>query len=162
MSSALTLARARSLLRLHFGYPDFRPHQGRAIQSLLQGKDTLAILPTGGGKSLCFQIPALMLDGITIVVSPLISLMQDQVAALQARAVAAASLNSTARPDEQRRILDAAQDGRMRLLYTSPERLKQLVVECRERGIVVTYETIRQWCRFSHVVRRKQALVHGS
>ena len=137
MSAELTPARARSLLRLHFGYPDFRPNQRRAIQSLLQGRDTLAILPTGGGKSLCFQIPALMLDGVTIVVSPLISLMQDQVAALRARGIPAASLNSTARPDEQRGILDEAQGGRMRLLYTSPERLKRLVAECRERAIAV-------------------------
>ncbi|HEY7028515.1 MAG TPA: DEAD/DEAH box helicase, partial [Gemmatimonadales bacterium] len=75
------LEEARTLLQRHFGYPDFRPAQRRVVQSVLAGRDTLAVLPTGGGKSICFQLPALVLGGFTIVVSPLISLMQDQVAA---------------------------------------------------------------------------------
>jgi ATP-dependent DNA helicase RecQ len=75
------LDEARSCLQRHFGYPDFRPAQRRVVQSVLAGRDTLAVLPTGGGKSICFQIPALVLGGFTLVVSPLISLMRDQVAA---------------------------------------------------------------------------------
>ncbi len=77
------LGRARGVLRRFWGYPDFRYPQKRAVLACLTGRDCLAILPTGGGKSLCYQVPALLLPGITVVVSPLISLMQDQVAALQ-------------------------------------------------------------------------------
>ncbi len=137
MTAAHTMTRARHLLRKHFGYPGFRGPQQRVIRSVLQHRDALAILPTGGGKSLCFQIPALLFEGLTLVVSPLISLMQDQVATLRARGVAAASLDSTIRPPDQRRILEDAKRGRIRLLYTSPERLKRLVVECRELEIQV-------------------------
>jgi len=79
------MAQARSLLQHHFGYPDFRPAQTAVIYAILNGKDTLAVLPTGGGKSICFQVPALVLGGLHIVVSPLISLMQDQVEAAVAR-----------------------------------------------------------------------------
>jgi len=75
---AIRLARARDLLEHHLGYSDFRPAQRRVVQSVLAGRDTLAVLPTGAGKSVCFQIPAMVLDGVTLVVSPLISLMQDR------------------------------------------------------------------------------------
>ncbi|HSM18025.1 MAG TPA: DEAD/DEAH box helicase, partial [Gemmatimonadales bacterium] len=83
MTSDLTarLALARGLLARHLGYADFRPAQRRVVQSILAGRDTLAVLPTGAGKSVCFQIPAMVCDGFTVVVSPLISLMQDQVQA---------------------------------------------------------------------------------
>ena len=85
-----TLDQARSTLRTSFGYPDFRPPQIRAVQSVLAGRDTLVVLPTGGGKSLCYQVPALMRQGLTVVVSPLISLMKDQVDALARRGLPAA------------------------------------------------------------------------
>src|SRR5215218_6786464 len=111
------MAEARRLLRHHFGYPDFRPAQMPAIQSILEGRDTLAILPTGGGKSVCFQVPALVLGGLTIVVSPLISLMQDQVEAAVARGVPAACLNSSLGKEEQSRVRSSIQDGSLRLLY---------------------------------------------
>ena len=78
MSSHATLEHARDLLQRTWGYPDFRPHQRKAVVAALSGRDTLAVLPTGAGKSLCFQVPALLLPGTTVVVSPLISLMQDQ------------------------------------------------------------------------------------
>ena len=88
------LDEARRLLRHHFGHQDFRPAQVPVIQSVLAGRDTLAVLPTGGGKSVCFQVPALVSGGLTVVVSPLIALMQDQVAAARARGIPAAALHS--------------------------------------------------------------------
>lgn len=128
------LAEARALLRHHFGYPDFRPAQRGVVASVLAGRDTLAILPTGGGKSLCFQIPALALPGFTIVVSPLIALMQDQVAALARRGIGAAALNSTLAAENQRAILDDLAGGSLKLLYTSPERLERLAAELDARN----------------------------
>ncbi|MFI5234721.1 MAG: RecQ family ATP-dependent DNA helicase [Gemmatimonadales bacterium] len=130
------LDRARQLLRHHFGYPRFRPAQARVIQSVLAGRDTLAVLPTGGGKSLCFQIPALVQDGFTIVVSPLIALMQDQVAALGRRGLAAATLNSSIDAVRQAAILDDVASGRLKLLYASPERLERLTRDLAARKLL--------------------------
>ena len=126
---------AEQLLQRHFGYPSFRPLQARVIAAIEEGRDVLAVLPTGAGKSVCFQIPALRRSGPTVVVSPLISLMQDQVAAARARGLAAATLNSTLPAPAQRETLDRAAEGRLRLIYTSPERLARLVRELAERGI---------------------------
>jgi ATP-dependent DNA helicase RecQ len=117
-----TLDAARAVLRERFGYPEFRPGQERAVQSVLDGKDTLVILPTGGGKSLCFQVPALVLPGLTVVVSPLISLMKDQVDALRARDLPAAFINSTLTSSEMSDRMARAQRGELRLLYVAPER----------------------------------------
>ncbi|HSN15374.1 MAG TPA: ATP-dependent DNA helicase RecQ, partial [Anaeromyxobacteraceae bacterium] len=127
--------RARDLLRLHWGFPELRPAQRRVIRSVLSGRDTLAILPTGGGKSLCFQIPALVLDGFTIVVSPLLALMQDQVTALAARGIAAEALNSLLKADQQRAVLERLKAGEVKLLYVSPERLDRLAAELAAAGI---------------------------
>jgi ATP-dependent DNA helicase RecQ len=132
---APTLDAAREALRRHFGYPDFRPAQRRVVASVLAGRDTLAILPTGGGKSLCFQVPALVRPGLTLVISPLIALMQDQVAALERRGIPAAALNSALDPVRQDAILDDVADGRLRLLYTSPERLERLARDLERRNI---------------------------
>src|SRR5438034_3678886 len=118
---------ARHALREHFGHRSFRIHQLRVIGPLLAGLDVLAVLPTGAGKSLCFQLPALMADGLTLVISPLISLMQNQVGALRRRGIAAAYLNSLLAPDQRRIILEAALAGRLKLLYCAPERLPSLV-----------------------------------
>jgi ATP-dependent DNA helicase RecQ len=120
------LASARAALLQHFDFPDFRPAQRRVIQSVLAGRDTLAVLPTGGGKSICFQVPALVLDGLTVVVSPLLSLMQDQVEAARRRGLAAAALNSAQEPGERRGVLQAIRQGSLKLLYVSPERLERL------------------------------------
>ncbi len=120
------LALARGVLLKHFGFPDFRPAQRRVIQSVLAGRDTLAVLPTGGGKSVCFQVPALVLDGLTVVVSPLLSLMQDQVEAGTRRGLAAAALNSAMEPERQRDVVEAVRQGAVKLLYVSPERLERL------------------------------------
>ncbi|MGH7532181.1 MAG: RecQ family ATP-dependent DNA helicase, partial [Gemmatimonadales bacterium] len=129
------LAPARAILQRHFGYPDLRLTQRRVVRSVLRGRDTLAILPTGGGKSLCFQIPALVLPRFTIVVSPLIALMQDQVAALARRGIPAAALNSTLKAEGQEAVLDAVAAGEMKLLYTSPERLERLTGDLDRRGL---------------------------
>jgi ATP-dependent DNA helicase RecQ len=95
MTHPHTLEGARAALREHFGYPAFRPGQEAAVESVLAGRDTLVVLPTGGGKSLCYQVPALMLPKLTVVISPLISLMKDQVDALTKRGLPATFINST-------------------------------------------------------------------
>jgi ATP-dependent DNA helicase RecQ len=118
-----TLDEARALLRARFGYPDFRPPQIRAVEAVLAGRDALIVLPTGGGKSLCYQVPALLRTGLTIVVSPLISLMKDQVDALARRGIAAAFVNSTLSSADVSQRLSHARDGTLRLLYLAPERM---------------------------------------
>ncbi len=118
-----TLEGARAILRERFGYPDFRPPQVRAVQAVLAGHDALIVLPTGGGKSLCFQVPALMREGLTVVVSPLISLMKDQVDVLQRRGIAAAFINSTLGAGDVTSRMAQARDGSLKLLYLTPERM---------------------------------------
>jgi ATP-dependent DNA helicase RecQ len=119
------LAAAQQALRSTFGFEDFRPGQGPIIETVLAGADVLAIMPTGSGKSLCYQLPALLRDTLTVVVSPLIALMRNQVAQLRHRGVAAASLNSANAPDENARITERLAGGGLRLVYVSPERLAQ-------------------------------------
>jgi ATP-dependent DNA helicase RecQ len=111
------------ILRTYWGYESFRPLQADIIGSVLNGKDTLALLPTGGGKSVCFQIPALAREGVTLVVSPLIALMKDQVRQLRERGVVAEAIHSGMRGSDIDRILDNAVYGNTKLLYLSPERL---------------------------------------
>ena len=116
---------ARSALRETFGYGEFRPGQEAVIQAVLEGRDCLVLMPTGGGKSLCYQIPAMVRPGTGVVVSPLIALMQDQVAALRQMGVAAAFLNSTLPWFEQTEIANRLGNGDLDLLYLAPERLLQ-------------------------------------
>src|SRR5437870_1464299 len=132
------LPRARELLDERFGLAAFRVHQLKVLGPLLAGRNVLAVLPTGAGKSVCYQLPALMATGLTLVVSPLISLMQDQVAALRRRGIAAAYLNSLLAADERRAILDAALSGSLILLYCAPERLGTLVRRLARAGRAVT------------------------
>jgi RecQ family ATP-dependent DNA helicase len=110
------------LLRERFGLPGFRPHQREVIQDVLTGSDVLCVMPTGAGKSLCFQLPAIALRGLTIIVSPLISLMADQVAHLKARNIPALLLNSSQSTDEQRAVVKTVANGFSGLLYVAPER----------------------------------------
>jgi ATP-dependent DNA helicase RecQ len=110
-------------LKKHFGFDGFRPHQREIVEAILGGRDVFAALPTGGGKSLCYQLPALMRDGLTLVVSPLISLMKDQVDAAREGAIPAVLLNSTLSADESKETWRALSGGGVRLLYASPERL---------------------------------------
>ena len=114
---------ARQVLQDTFGYQHFRPGQETIIETVLDGRDCLVVMPTGGGKSLCYQIPALVFGGLTVVVSPLISLMKDQVDQLLANGVAAACLNSTQSREQQQEVLAGCRTGQIRLLYIAPERL---------------------------------------
>src|SRR5438132_825549 len=113
----------RSLLQHAFGFLGFRDGQEAVVERLLAGRSVLAVFPTGGGKSLCYQLPALMLDGLTLVVSPLIALMKDQLDFLAARAVPAARLDSSLTGDEARDVFRRLHAGQLKLLYVSPERL---------------------------------------
>jgi ATP-dependent DNA helicase RecQ len=112
-----------TLLKKHFGYDDFRPMQKDVITHFARGGDTVVVMPTGGGKSLCFQLPALLHDGVTIVISPLISLMKDQVDALTANGIPATMLNSSLAPEENEQRMHDAINGKYRLIYIAPERL---------------------------------------
>jgi ATP-dependent DNA helicase RecQ len=126
------------MLQSAFGYDQFRPGQEPAIESVLAGHDTLVVLPTGGGKSLCFQVPALILPGLTVVVSPLISLMKDQVDALEARALPAAFINSSLNSSQVSDRLGRATRGELKLLYLAPERFDYGNIAERLRQIGVS------------------------
>ncbi|MCZ6676570.1 MAG: RecQ family ATP-dependent DNA helicase [Candidatus Poribacteria bacterium] len=116
------MERARELLVETFGFDQFLPGQAEVIAHLLAGRSALAIFPTGGGKSLCYQLPALTFDGVTIVISPLIALMKDQIDVLKSRGVPAERLDSTLSADETRAVMSALRSGELRLLYVAPER----------------------------------------
>src|SRR3954464_3650745 len=109
-------------LREHFGHRDFRQGQEQMVAAVLGGRDVLAVMPTGSGKSLGYQLPAVMLPGTTLVVSPLISLMKDQVDELNRRGIASGALHSLLPANARRELLKAARDGALRLLYVAPER----------------------------------------
>jgi ATP-dependent DNA helicase RecQ len=112
-----------TILKQHFGFDEFRLNQKEVIESCINGHDSLVIMPTGGGKSMCYQIPALMLEGVTIVVSPLIALMKDQVDSLKLNGIAAEFLNSSQSVQVQRDIIEQLQKGKLKLLYLAPERI---------------------------------------
>jgi ATP-dependent DNA helicase RecQ len=130
---------ARRTLRERFGYDAFRPGQERAVESVLERRDTLVVLPTGGGKSLCYQVPALVLPGLTVVLSPLISLMKDQVDALAGRAIPATYLNSTLSGSEIAERMRRVQRGEVKLLYVAPERfdMGRLGDRLRDLGVAL-------------------------
>lgn len=142
---------ARDLLQKYYGYTDFRPGQAEIVESLLSGKDTLAIMPTGAGKSLCFQLPSLLLPGVTIVVSPLISLMKDQVDALHALGISASYINSSLTAAEVNERVYNARHNKYKLLYVAPERLEteqfQGAIRSLEISMVAIDEAhcISQW-----------------
>ncbi|MEQ8850135.1 DNA helicase RecQ [Botrimarina sp.] len=116
-------AALRDALQRYWGFDDFRPLQRQAMAAVMESRDSVVVLPTGGGKSLCFQAPAVAMGGMALVVSPLIALMKDQVDALRNCGVPAAYLNSTLSADERREVLDDVREGRLKLLYVAPERL---------------------------------------
>src|SRR5215216_6242428 len=119
---AASARRPLEVLAARFGFEAFRPGQEQVVESLLAGRSALAVFPTGAGKSLCYQLPALLLDGMTIVVSPLIALMKDQIDFLQRSGIDAARLDSSLDVAEQREIFDRLRAGSLKLLYVAPER----------------------------------------
>lgn len=143
--------KARELLRHYYGYPSFRPAQEPVIRSLLQGRDTVAVMPTGAGKSICFQIPALLFPGLTLVISPLISLMKDQVDDLVEQGIPATFLNSSLAPSEADERLHGMASGQYKLVYIAPERLDtsyfQHIVERQSISMVAIDEAhcLSQW-----------------
>ena len=114
---------AENILKQYFGHSAFRKGQKELIDALLSGRDVLAVMPTGAGKSVCYQVPALMLPGMTLVISPLISLMKDQVAALTQAGIPATYLNSSMNTEEYMYTLEDARQGAYKILYVAPERL---------------------------------------
>ncbi|MEL7006067.1 MAG: DEAD/DEAH box helicase, partial [Bacteroidota bacterium] len=114
---------AKLVLKEKFGYDDFRGQQEEIINHITSGHDALVLMPTGGGKSLCYQIPALLFDGLTVVISPLIALMKDQVDALRVNGIAAAYLNSSLSSVEQSQVIHQLKNNELKLIYLAPERL---------------------------------------
>ena len=114
----------RTILSKYWGYPSFRPLQEDIVDSVMAGKDTLALLPTGGGKSICFQVPAMAMEGLCLVITPLIALMKDQVAHLVEKGIPAVAVYSGMNPDELELAYNQAVYGRLKFLYVSPERLQ--------------------------------------
>ncbi|MCI8841503.1 MAG: DEAD/DEAH box helicase, partial [Oscillibacter sp.] len=112
------------LLKQYFGHGGFRPGQEPLVDALLSGRDALGVMPTGAGKSVCYQLPALLLPGLTLVISPLISLMKDQVAALAQAGIPAAYINSSLDAEEYREVYRRVRRGDCKLLYVAPERLQ--------------------------------------
>jgi ATP-dependent DNA helicase RecQ len=141
----------QQILKSVFGYDGFRPGQSEIVENCLAGNDVLAILPTGGGKSLCFQIPGLILPGTAIVVSPLIALMEDQVQALQKRGVRAALISSSLPTEQKNRLLTQLADEKLKFIYVSPERLQNSsfgkICQKIKIGLIVVDEAhcISQW-----------------
>jgi ATP-dependent DNA helicase RecQ len=129
-------------LQQHFGWSSFRPGQREVVEAMLAGRDALAVLPTGAGKSLCYQLPALVRQGLVLVISPLVALMEDQVLHLQRRGIAAACLHRGLDPGSRRQLLERLRQNRLRLLYLAPERLqveatRQLLEEIQDAGQLV-------------------------
>lgn len=138
MAETIQTAEVAETLQHYFSFESLRPGQDDVVEAVMQGRDALAIMPTGGGKSLCYQLPALCRSGLTVVVSPLIALMKDQVDALQARGIAAAAINSSLGADEYRQVMSALRGGELKILYVAPERFGQEGFMATLRGLAVS------------------------
>lgn len=131
----ITIENTLSILKKHFGFASFRPNQEAVVTDILSGNDVIAIMPTGGGKSVCFQLPALMLPGAAIVISPLIALMKDQVDALRANGISASFFNSTQSQDVQNEVLQDLRKQKVKLLYVAPESLNFLLPHLNKNNV---------------------------
>jgi ATP-dependent DNA helicase RecQ len=136
------IVKAKQNLKKFWGYDAFRPGQEEVVKSVLEGRETLVLFPTGGGKSLCYQVPATVLEGLTVVISPLIALMQDQVDQLVARGIAATSINSVISSFEVEQRLINARNGMYRLLYCSPERLQTPLWQNMAAGLNIVFVAV--------------------
>src|SRR5688500_14369737 len=116
----------QTILKKYFGYEQFRPLQREIIEHLLKGNDALVLMPTGSGKSICYQVPALMLDGTALIISPLIALMKDQVGGLKANGIAAEFLNSSLDANEEKLLMRDCLEGKVKILYLSPEKVMSI------------------------------------
>lgn len=125
-------------LKIFFGFEELRPGQAEVVQAIMAGQDAMGIMPTGGGKSLCYQLPALCREGLTVVVSPLIALMKDQVDALQARGIPAAAVNSSLGAEEYRQVMQALRQGELKIIYVAPERFAQESFMSLLRGLQIS------------------------
>ena len=125
MAGFSEITNVQDALKAYFGFDALRPGQEEVVQAVMEGQDAMGIMPTGGGKSLCYQLPALCRPGLTVVVSPLIALMKDQVDALQARGIPAAAVNSSLGTEEYRQVMQALRGGELQILYVAPERFAQ-------------------------------------
>ena len=143
-------ALALEILKKHWGYDSFRPAQEPIVEAILEGKDTLAMLPTGGGKSLCFQVPAMLREGVCLVISPLISLMEDQVHNLTERGISALALTGSIPYHEMERLLNNVQSEAYKFLYMAPERLLNEQVSQRLKHIPLNYIVIDEAHCISH------------
>ena len=132
----------RQILREHWGYDNFRGIQAEIIHSICSGKDTLGLMPTGGGKSITFQVPALALDGVCIVITPLIALMKDQVDHLKAKGISAAAIYSGMTRNEILKTLENAVFGAIKLLYVSPERIGSPLFQKKVSHMRVSFITV--------------------
>src|ERR687896_2624657 len=142
-----SLTDAITSLREHFGFDNFREGQREVIDSILAGKDVVVVMPTGSGKSLCYQLPAMILDGVTLVVSPLIALMKDQVDALHARGLPATFINSSLDFEEQKERIAGVRQGRFKLLYVAPERFRSAhFVETLQRADISLFAVDEAHC----------------
>ena len=128
----------QEILKKYFGYDSFRHRQREAVDNILSGRDVLCVMPTGAGKSLCYQVPAMAMDGVSIIISPLISLMKDQVMSLNKNGIPAAYLNSSLTVNQYLKALDYMKQGRYKIVYVAPERLltPSFLSACREQGAV--------------------------
>ena len=138
------------ILERYWGHSTFRPNQLEIIETVLENKDCLALLPTSGGKSVCFQVPALIKKGICIVISPLIALMQDQVESLKEKGIKAIALTNIDSRSELDRILDNCVFGNYKFLYISPERLENNLVQERIKAMAVAEKTISNYSWLYH------------